>query len=262
MITKLRIDQIIVDHDIQIREATNTDAIKEYAEKFDDLPPVIVFQDGNRNYLADGFHRLAAANSLKKLRIDCDVRQGTKRDAILFACGANRAHGLRRTNEDKRRAVWHLLTDDEWAKWSDRKIAELAGVSNNFVSVVRGQVSSDDTSILETPGKTEEKRVGSDGKTYPATKPKKFNIPAFDDSQYEDVSDDEPLRFSSDEEYEPPKPTTKEQVSKLRSVALQHYKAAMRAVDDMQAIKKDKASHAIVERENVVIQDAVTEGWK
>lgn len=70
--------------------------------------------------------------------------------------------------------------------------------------------------------------------------------------EYEDVSD----------EPEPPKPNTKEQVSKLRSVALQHYKAAMRAVDDMQAIKKDKASHAIVERENVVIQEAVTEGWK
>ena len=73
---------------------------------------------------------------------------------------------------------------------------------------------------------------------------------------------DEPLRFSTDEEYEPPKPTTKEQVSKLRSVALQHYKAAMRAVDDMNELKRDRFSHQAVVDHNTMIQDAVTGGWK
>lgn len=46
------------------------------------------------------------------------------RDAILYSCGANDRHGLRRTNEDKRRAVKKSLEDPEWSGWSSNKIAE------------------------------------------------------------------------------------------------------------------------------------------
>ena len=34
------------------------------------------------------------------------------------------AHGLRRSNADKRRAVLTLLNNEEWAKWSAREIAK------------------------------------------------------------------------------------------------------------------------------------------
>ena len=60
------------------------------------------------------------------------VRAGTRRDAILFAVGANGDHGLRRTNEDKRRSVLVLLRDEEWGAKSDRWIATQAGVSNRL----------------------------------------------------------------------------------------------------------------------------------
>ena len=40
---------------------------------------------------------------------------GGLRDAILFSVGANAAHGLRRTNADKRRTVL-LLWEDEVAR--------------------------------------------------------------------------------------------------------------------------------------------------
>lgn len=66
-----------------------------------------------------------------------DVRTGTQRDAILFACGANATHGLRRTNDDKRKAVGVLLADAVWSKMSDREIARLCKVSNMLVAVVR-----------------------------------------------------------------------------------------------------------------------------
>ena len=44
---------------------------------------------------------------------------------------------MRRTNEDKRRAVTRLLEDAEWAAWSDREIARRAGVSQPFVGSMR-----------------------------------------------------------------------------------------------------------------------------
>jgi hypothetical protein len=65
------------------------------------------------------------------------VRAGTVRDAILFSLGANRAHGLRVTNADKRKAVGAMLADAEWSAWSDRKIADACGVSQPFVSGMR-----------------------------------------------------------------------------------------------------------------------------
>ena len=73
-------------------------------------------------------------------RILADIRQGTRRDAILYSCGANAAHGLPRTNEDKRRAVRKLLEDTEWMFWSDVKIAEVACVSHDFVSRLREEL--------------------------------------------------------------------------------------------------------------------------
>lgn len=84
-------------------------------------------------WLADGFHRTAAAKSAGLAEIDADVRQGTRRDAILFSVGANAAHGLRRTNADKRRAVETLLRDEEWVRESVNWIAKTARVSRDLV---------------------------------------------------------------------------------------------------------------------------------
>jgi hypothetical protein len=69
--------------------------------------------------------------------ISAEIRTGTLRDAILFACGANSTHGERRSNRDKRKSVCTLLEDAEWSHWSDRRIADVCGVSHPFVSEVR-----------------------------------------------------------------------------------------------------------------------------
>jgi hypothetical protein len=55
-------------------------------------------------------------------------------DAVLFSCGANAAHGVPRTNEDKRRAVLKLVQDAEWAHWSDREIAKGCNVAHPLVA--------------------------------------------------------------------------------------------------------------------------------
>lgn len=89
------------------------------------------------DFLTDGFHRLHAARAARLEEIDCDVREGTLRDAILYSCSANDAHGWRRTNDDKRRSVLRLLNDPEWKQWSDGEIASRCLVSQQFVSKIR-----------------------------------------------------------------------------------------------------------------------------
>lgn len=95
---------------------------------------------------ADGFHRVRGYVLAGRSEIPADIRQGSKRDAVLFSVGANATHGLRRSNADKRRAVEVLLKDEEWGRWPVRKIADVCGVSHNFVADVRSDLSSDDMS--------------------------------------------------------------------------------------------------------------------
>ena len=92
-------------------------------------------------WLADGFHRLAAARQLGLDEITTDVRKGSRRDAVLHACGANTEHGLRRTNADKRRVVLVLLHDEEWGQWSDREIARRCCVTPPFAGKIREELS-------------------------------------------------------------------------------------------------------------------------
>jgi hypothetical protein len=89
------------------------------------------------NTLADGFHRLHASRAAERAEVECNIVHGTRRDAVLYSVGANTSHGLRRTNEDKRKAVLTLLKDDEWAQWSAREIAKVCAVDHRFVDRLR-----------------------------------------------------------------------------------------------------------------------------
>jgi|GEM_PF-2957954 len=71
--------------------------------------------------------------------LPCDVRQGGLRDAILHSAGANAAHGLRRTNADKRRAVLMLLEDEEWGTWNDSEIGRRCAVDHKTVARLRAE---------------------------------------------------------------------------------------------------------------------------
>lgn len=139
------------DGGTQPRAALDPATVESYAEAARagaEFPPVIVFYDGTDHWLADGFHRVAAHERAEFEEIIAEIRPGTRRDAVLYACGANATHGLRRSNEDKRRAVLLLLGDAEWGKWSDREIARLAHVGHPLVAELRrltGSSSSERT---------------------------------------------------------------------------------------------------------------------
>lgn len=134
------LNRISIDGGTQTRVALNEPAVAEYADALREgvkLPPVVVFFDGSAHWLADGFHRFHAHKAARKGAINVDIKPGTRRDAVLYSVGANSTHGLRRTNEDKRRAVKTMLDDAEWSTWSDHEIARQCGVSQPFVSGMR-----------------------------------------------------------------------------------------------------------------------------
>ncbi len=130
----------IQDGGAQMRVEMKPDVVREYADEMAAgaiFPPVVVYHDGSSYWLADGFHRVAAARKIERETFDAEVREGGDRDAILHGIGSNASHGLRRSQADKRRAVERLLRDEEWSKWSDRKIAKVAKVDHKTVAKVR-----------------------------------------------------------------------------------------------------------------------------
>jgi hypothetical protein len=135
----------IKDPGAQMRVEMRTETVNEYAEAMlngADFPSVILYHDdGTDDYwLGDGFHRVAAARKIERETIKAEVREGTARDAVLCGVGANATHGLQRTQADKRRAIERLLRDPEWARWSDRKIAETANVDHKTVGKIRREL--------------------------------------------------------------------------------------------------------------------------
>lgn len=161
-IKHLPIGDISIDGGTQARVEINAATVDEYAEALTEgekLPPVIVFFDGAQNHLADGFHRYHGNRKIGATTIECDIRTGTLRDARLFAYGANRDHGLRRTVADKRRAVAGMLAD--CPDWSDRAIAKHVGVSHPFVAAIRNpetkerQAEAREASAVKTAAKAQ-----------------------------------------------------------------------------------------------------------
>jgi hypothetical protein len=156
--------EIRTDLDTQSRIELNDNTVQEYAEAMQEgqkFPPLLVFKDETEEeyILADGFHRLAAhLQVLPDEPIEVIVREGTLEDARWESIGANKSHGLRRTNEDKRNAVTQALKHPKGAELSNVKIAEHVGVTDKTVAAVRKDLES----TSEIPRSTN--RLGQDGR--------------------------------------------------------------------------------------------------
>jgi transposase-like protein len=140
---KLKLKQIRADGGTQPRTTIHDPVVAEYAEAMREgakFPPVTVFFDGKAYWLADGFHRWGAAMSMKLESIECEVRQGTLSDAQWYSFSVNQAHGLRRTNEDKARAVKAALRHSP--QRSNLEIARHVGVSDETARKYRAELEA------------------------------------------------------------------------------------------------------------------------
>ena len=175
----ISLDKIVTDGGTQMRVTLLESAVAEYSGLLSDAKqwpfdsPLTVFHDGTDYYLADGFHRYMAAVRSERSSAPCNVIAGSVRDAVKYALSANARHGLRRTNEDKRKAVQTALADEEWSKLSSRAIAEICGVSPGFVDGLRtAEVPTVGTSVKNDAAKHEvsKNRVGRNGVSQPSAK--------------------------------------------------------------------------------------------
>jgi len=195
---QISVEVVQIGGGTQMREDIDGAVLTAYAEDIengDKFPPVDLFHDGETYWLADGFHRFLAFRDSGAKTISAIVHKGTNRDATLFAVGANAAHGLRRTNADKRKAVATLLDDKEWSAWSNRLIAEKCGVSGTMVDGLRNELQKNCSSPPATTGKDGKKR-----KPPKKRKPKKRKPLPDPDSfpDAEDTTDDETDKTETD----------------------------------------------------------------
>ena len=157
---KIDISAIRTDGGTQARLKLDYDVVKEYAECMKDgekFPPVTVFHDGSEYWLANGFHRYFAIKSNGELEIECEVKQGTLDDAVLYAFSADGRQGLSRSYEDKRSIIIRMLQHPVWGKWSNAEIAKHVGVSKMTVGRVKASLEKDQKKPAPTKKKYTDK---------------------------------------------------------------------------------------------------------
>lgn len=116
----MNIDTLTIDSEIQLSaRGIDVATVQGYVEALGSgavFPPVVAFAEDNDLWLADGFHRVQASRSCGVAEIDVDVREGTKRDAMIHAAMANIEHGKPMTRAQRKEAGLRLL---ELTDWSD-----------------------------------------------------------------------------------------------------------------------------------------------
>jgi uncharacterized ParB-like nuclease family protein len=158
-----------IDGDTQPRTAINPGIVQEYAEAMQagvEFPPITVVHDGAAYWLVDGFHRFFAHRRLNRQQIGAEVVSGELSDARWLSVAANKAHGLRRTNEDKAKAVTRALKLRP--DLGNPAIAEHVGVSIEMVRRYRETLERQKVAQGATVATSPTTHLGRDGKRYPA----------------------------------------------------------------------------------------------
>jgi len=162
-IQEVSVADICTESILQVRVKTADMRVKSYAALMSngtEFPPIVIFNDGQSLWLADGKHRIDAAKRNGYSTIRADVRHGTERDAFLYGLQVNAAHGLALTQAEKRAAVDLMLQDAEWGTWSDREIARQCGATHPSVSRRRQAATGKFYQLRKAPGQGRETAHG------------------------------------------------------------------------------------------------------
>ncbi len=157
-IREVPLDDLVLDPNLNLRDRLDDFTVERYADSWERLPPITVFEVDGRLLIADGFHRHASAVMMSKRTIPAEIRSGTFTEALDFVASVNLFHGLPLTRAERRRAVEIKLKLHP--DWSDRRMAQELAVSRDLVLKIRKQLI-ESHQIPNLPG-----RVGADGKLY------------------------------------------------------------------------------------------------
>jgi len=236
--TTLRLSEIVLDSDLQSRAEVNMATVGEYTERMqagDKFPPIDVFAIDGVYHLAGGVHRHLAAQKAGLDSFQVKVHQGTRTDAVKFAIKDNCAHGLPRTNKDKRRTIQLAIV--ELSDLSDHVIAEICKVSQPFVSALRRELKTEFSCA---------KRTGRDGKQRKMPKTRASSAP---NEPAVTEKPDEPTQGSAESAGEKDKSRTP-QMSKAAVVkTVQAANPSKNTEDDFNSESRWKQFREILEQE-------------
>jgi ParB-like chromosome segregation protein Spo0J len=119
------------------------------------LPPIVIHRSTMR--VIDGAHRLHAAMMRGRRSIEARFFEGSADDAFVEAVRTNVTHGKPLTTAEREAAAKRVLATH--SHFSDRRIAQLCGLSGKTVASLRRGLSAD------LPPSNE--RLGLDGKVRP-----------------------------------------------------------------------------------------------
>ena len=141
---------IRIDGGTQSRKELNQDKVQEYADLMRDgieFPPITVFHDGSDYWLSAGFHRYFAHKEIGNVAIDCEVIEGTVRQAKWHSWGSNE-HGMPHTAEEKKAIAIEILSDSEYSKYSNIQIAKHIGVHSATLGRWRTTLGEKPTEVV------------------------------------------------------------------------------------------------------------------
>ncbi|MET9292563.1 ParB N-terminal domain-containing protein [Streptomyces sp. NPDC003077] len=135
----------------------DTDHVRALAELETRLPPITVHRPTMR--VVDGVHRLKAAQLRGDTEIEARLFEGTEEEAFVLAVGKNVRHGLPLTVQERCAAAVRIMSS--YPAWSDRRIAETAGLSAKTVADLRRRELTDQAMPAA--------RTGRDGRVRPVS---------------------------------------------------------------------------------------------
>uniref|UniRef100_A0AAU3H1A6 ParB/RepB/Spo0J family partition protein n=1 Tax=Streptomyces sp. NBC_01401 TaxID=2903854 RepID=A0AAU3H1A6_9ACTN len=119
------------------------------------LPPIIVHRPTMR--VVDGVHRLRAMQLRGAQRIEVSFLDGTAEDAFVLAVRLNTRHGMPLSQADRTAAAARVI--ESHPHWSDRRIAEVIGLSPTTVAALRSRSTGQGGQLNA--------RAGRDGRVRP-----------------------------------------------------------------------------------------------
>lgn len=123
--------------------------------EMEELPPLLVCRRTMR--VVDGMHRLTAAMLSGRSHVAVRYFDGDEEAAFVTAVQANLHRGLRLSRQERTAAAERIMT--AYPQWSNRAIAQAAGLSAKTVATVRRRTTED--------GPQSNTRVGRDGRARP-----------------------------------------------------------------------------------------------
>jgi ParB-like chromosome segregation protein Spo0J len=136
-------------------QGEDVEHIRMLAEIEDGWPPILVCR--RTMHVIDGMHRLKAARLRGDQSIQAVLYDGDEAEAFILAVKANIEHGLPLSLSDRKAAAARIVRSNP--HWSDRAIAEVAGLSAKTVGVVRRDAVDALPEVRD--------RIGRDGRVRP-----------------------------------------------------------------------------------------------